>query len=164
MAFVVVYDACVLCPSTLRDLLIRIHQAGLVQAKWTDEILNEVTSALRRNLPDVDEQKLDRLRTLMVKAVRDCNVTNYEPLIGRRWPRSAGSEPRHVHMCSSRDSPRRSVARTPSAAQRRWHLPSSAAVSCLRHRPPTPYAAYRGAMDSICSITSLMAPGCLSGG
>lgn len=65
----------------MRDLLIRIHQAGLVQARWTDEILNEVTSALRRHLPDVEEQKLDRLRTLMVKAVRDCNVTNYEPLI-----------------------------------------------------------------------------------
>ncbi|WP_327415535.1 hypothetical protein [Streptomyces sp. NBC_01233] len=33
MAFTVVYDACVLYPSTLRDLLIRIAQAGLVQAK-----------------------------------------------------------------------------------------------------------------------------------
>lgn len=81
MAFVVVYDACVLYPSTLRDLLIRIHQAGLVQAKWTDEILDEVTSALRRNLPEMDEQKLKRLRSLMIKAVRDCRVTNYEPLI-----------------------------------------------------------------------------------
>ena len=40
VAFVVVYDACVLYPSTLRDLLIRIHQAGLVQAKCTDEILH----------------------------------------------------------------------------------------------------------------------------
>ena len=39
MAFVVVYDANVLYPSTLRDLLIRIEQAGLVQAKWTDHIL-----------------------------------------------------------------------------------------------------------------------------
>lgn len=31
-----------LYPSTLRDLLIRIPQAGLVQAKWTDVILDEV--------------------------------------------------------------------------------------------------------------------------
>ena len=38
MAFVVVYDANVLYPSTLRDLLIRISQAGLVQAKWTNQI------------------------------------------------------------------------------------------------------------------------------
>ena len=81
MSFVVVYDACVLYPSTLRDLLIRIHQAGLVQAKWSDEILDEMASALRRNLPDIGEEKLERLRGLMVKAVRDCRVTNYEPLI-----------------------------------------------------------------------------------
>ncbi|MBT2446709.1 hypothetical protein J7F03_06385 [Streptomyces sp. ISL-43] len=38
MAFTVVCDACVLYPSTLRDLRIRIAQAGLVQAKWTDRI------------------------------------------------------------------------------------------------------------------------------
>ncbi|GAB3020400.1 hypothetical protein GCM10011376_23510 [Nocardioides flavus (ex Wang et al. 2016)] len=42
MSFVVLYDANVLYPSTLRDLLIRIAQAGLVQAKWTDQILDEV--------------------------------------------------------------------------------------------------------------------------
>ena len=39
MAFIVVYDANVLYPNTLRDLLIRISQAGLVQAKWINEIL-----------------------------------------------------------------------------------------------------------------------------
>ena len=33
MAFIVVYGANVLYPNTLRDLLIRISQAGLVQAK-----------------------------------------------------------------------------------------------------------------------------------
>lgn len=42
MSFIVVYDANVLYPSTLRDLLIRIAQAGLVGAKWTDDILDEV--------------------------------------------------------------------------------------------------------------------------
>ena len=42
MSFVVRYDANVLYPSTLRDLLIRLAQAGLVQAKWTDKILDEV--------------------------------------------------------------------------------------------------------------------------
>jgi hypothetical protein len=44
MAFIVVYDANVLYPNTLRDLLIRISQAGLVQAKWTNEILDEMFS------------------------------------------------------------------------------------------------------------------------
>ena len=50
-AFVAVYDACVLYPSTTRDLLIRIAQAGLVQAKWTDAILDEVFDNLTTNVP-----------------------------------------------------------------------------------------------------------------
>ena len=48
MSFVVVYDANVLYPSTLRDLLIRIAQAGLVQARWTDQILDEVFRNIER--------------------------------------------------------------------------------------------------------------------
>ncbi len=81
MPFVVLYDANVLYPSTLRDLLIRVAQAGLVQAKWTDQILNEVFANLTANRPDLDPQKLARTRVLMNRAVRDCLVTGYEPLI-----------------------------------------------------------------------------------
>ncbi|WP_035797862.1 PIN domain-containing protein [Kitasatospora mediocidica] len=81
MSFVVVYDACVLYPSTLRDLLIRIAQAGLVQAKWTDKILDEVFENLKEDRPDLDPTRLDRTRTLMTRAVRDCLVLKYEPLI-----------------------------------------------------------------------------------
>jgi predicted nucleic acid-binding protein len=78
--FAVVYDASVLYPSTLRDLLIRIAMSGLVRAKWTDQILDEVFGALRRDRPDLTEAKLNRTRELMGTAVRDWRVTNYEPL------------------------------------------------------------------------------------
>lgn len=54
MTFVAVYDASVLYPSTTRDLLIRIAQAGLVHAKWTDTILDEVFTNLVKNRPDLD--------------------------------------------------------------------------------------------------------------
>lgn len=81
MSFVVLYDANVLYPSTLRDLLIRITQAGLVQAKWTDQILDEVFRNLAANRPHLDPDRLSRTRELMNKAVRDCLVTGYEPLI-----------------------------------------------------------------------------------
>jgi len=75
MAFIVVYDANVLYPNTLRDLLIRIAQLPhLVQAKWTDKILDEMLTALRKNLPDISEEKASRLRELMNAAVRDCLV------------------------------------------------------------------------------------------
>jgi predicted nucleic acid-binding protein len=69
MTFTVVYDANVLYPNTLRDLLIRIAQSGMVQAKWTNAILDEMIAALRRNRPDIPAQKLERLRDLMNKAV-----------------------------------------------------------------------------------------------
>lgn len=70
-----------LYPSTLRDLLIRLAQAGLVQAKWTDQILDEAFRNLITNRPDLDPVRLDRTRELMNQAVRDCLVTGYEPLI-----------------------------------------------------------------------------------
>lgn len=80
MTFVVLYDANVLYPSTQRDLLLRIAQAGLVQAKWTDRILDEVFTNLARNRPDLDPTRLERTRELMNRAVRDCLVQGYEPI------------------------------------------------------------------------------------
>jgi hypothetical protein len=55
MPFIVIYDAQALYPNTQRDLLIRIALEGLVQARWTEEILAEVLDARRRNHPDVPE-------------------------------------------------------------------------------------------------------------
>jgi hypothetical protein len=82
MAFIVVYDADVLYGNTLRDLLIRIAQLPhLVQAKWTDQILDEMVRSLQKNRPDISDAKASRLRDLMNAAVRDCLVTGYEPLI-----------------------------------------------------------------------------------
>ncbi|WP_435108778.1 PIN domain-containing protein [Nocardiopsis synnemataformans] len=81
MPFVVIYDANVLYPSTLRDLLIRVAQASLVQARWTHQILDETFDNLRKNRPELSADALQRTRKLMICAVRDCLVTGYEPLI-----------------------------------------------------------------------------------
>jgi predicted nucleic acid-binding protein len=81
MPFVVVYDANALYGNAQRDLLIRIAQSGLVQAKWTDQILDEMLGNLGKKRPDIPPEKLGILRELMNKAVRDCLVTGYEPLI-----------------------------------------------------------------------------------
>lgn len=49
MAFIVIYDADALYPNTQRDLLIRIAQLPhLVQAKWTEQILDESSVRSRR--------------------------------------------------------------------------------------------------------------------
>lgn len=81
MPFVVVYDANVLYPSSVRDLLLRVARAGLVQAKWTDEILDEVFRNIKANRPDLDPARLDRTRKLMNDAIADVLVSDYEPLI-----------------------------------------------------------------------------------
>jgi predicted nucleic acid-binding protein len=81
MAFVVVYDAKALYPNAQRDLLIRIAQAGLVQAKWTTEIIDEMVRARLRRNPDLDPAKLDRLKQLINHSVPDCLVWGHEQLI-----------------------------------------------------------------------------------
>jgi predicted nucleic acid-binding protein len=53
----------------------------LVQARWTEEILDEMFAALKRDRPDVNPARPDRTRALMGTAVRDWKVTGYEPLI-----------------------------------------------------------------------------------
>ena len=53
MAFVVLYDACVLYPAPLRDLLIRIANTGIVRARWTDAILDECFRSILKR-PDLD--------------------------------------------------------------------------------------------------------------
>jgi len=81
MAFVVVYDASVLYPAPVRDLLLRLAQAGLFQARWSKDILDECFAALTRQRPDLPPDRLARTRELIVAAVPDCLIEGYEPLI-----------------------------------------------------------------------------------
>lgn len=78
---VAVYDANVLYPAPLRDLLIRLAQAGLVRARWTAAIHDEWTRNVLANNPHVTAEQLERTRELMNAAIRDCLVTGYEDLI-----------------------------------------------------------------------------------
>ncbi len=81
MAFTALYDANVLHPAGLRDLLIRLGQTGLFRARWTEEVLDEMVRSILRRRPDLNEQRLARTRELMCDAVPDCLVTGYEPLV-----------------------------------------------------------------------------------
>ena len=78
MAFLVVYDACVLHPAPLRDLLVRIAQSGLVRARWSERILDECFESILRRRPDLKAQALARTRELMKEAVADCLVVGFE--------------------------------------------------------------------------------------
>ena len=81
MALIVLYDACVLYPAPLRDLLVRLALADLFQARWTAEIHDEWTRNVRANRPDISPASLVRCRELMDQHVPDCLVTGYESLI-----------------------------------------------------------------------------------
>ena len=81
MAFIVIYDACVLYPAPLRDLLMRVAHAGLVRARWTDAILDECFRNVAEARPGIKPEALARTRKLMIAAVADCLVTDYESLI-----------------------------------------------------------------------------------
>ena len=49
----VVLDACVLYSAPLRDLMIRLAQASLIQARWTAEIHEEWTRNVLTNNPNI---------------------------------------------------------------------------------------------------------------
>jgi len=46
--FSVIYDACVLYPAPLRDLLMQLALTDLFKAQWTDQIHEEWIQALLR--------------------------------------------------------------------------------------------------------------------
>ena len=77
MSFTALYDACVLYPPSVRDLLVRLAQTGLFAARWSDAILDEMVESILERQPEVDRSRLERTRQLMCEAVRDCLVTDY---------------------------------------------------------------------------------------
>jgi predicted nucleic acid-binding protein len=77
----VVYDACVLYPAPLRDLLMRLALTDLYQARWSDQIHDEWITAVLRNRPDLPKQQLERTRPLMNAHVRDALVDGHQTLI-----------------------------------------------------------------------------------
>ncbi len=81
MAFDATYDACVLHPAGLRDLLVRLATTGMFRAHWSDDILDEMVRSILRRRPDLAAAQLDRTRELMCNAVADCITTGYEELI-----------------------------------------------------------------------------------
>jgi predicted nucleic acid-binding protein len=79
--FTAVFDACVLYPAPLRDLLMSVAMTEQFRARWTHEIQNEWVRNLLVNRDDLTEEQLQRTVELMNKSVPDCLVENYEEII-----------------------------------------------------------------------------------
>jgi hypothetical protein len=78
--YTALFDANVLYPAPLRDLLLQLAVADLFRAKWTADIHREWIRALLRQEPQRDRAALERTRDLMDAHTRDCLVTGYEIL------------------------------------------------------------------------------------
>lgn len=76
-----IIDACVLYSAPIRDLVVRLAQAGLLQARWSDEIHEEWMRNLLKNNPRVSRERLGRTRFLMDAAIRDSLVTGHSQLV-----------------------------------------------------------------------------------
>jgi predicted nucleic acid-binding protein len=84
MAFeppIAVYDACVLYPFHLRNLLVQCAVDRLVDARWTDEIHDEWIRNLTANDPTIPPNHLRAARDLMNAAVPTATVKAYEAII-----------------------------------------------------------------------------------
>lgn len=81
MAFDATYDACVLHPPGLRDLLVRLAMTGMFRAHWSTEILDEMVRSILRRRPDLTATQLERTCDLMCRAVPDCLTSGYHDLI-----------------------------------------------------------------------------------
>ena len=79
--FTVVYDACVLYPAPLRDLLMHLALSDLFRARWSNMIHDEWIRNVHENRPDLSRDRLERTRHQMNHSVRDCVVSDFEYLI-----------------------------------------------------------------------------------
>lgn len=81
MPLIAIYDACVLYPAPLRDFLLRLGRAGVVQVRWSDTILDECFRNILKNRPDLSEASLARTRVVMNAAFPSACVEGFQELI-----------------------------------------------------------------------------------
>lgn len=79
--FTVIYDANVLYPAPLRDLLMHLALTGVYRARWSALIHEEWKRNLLKNRQDITREQVDKTSQLMDRAIPDALVSNYEPLI-----------------------------------------------------------------------------------
>lgn len=79
--YTVILDACVLYPAPLRSFLMYLAVGNQFRARWTEDIHEEWTRNLLLNRPDLDREKLQRVRELMDSYVPGALVTGHHSLI-----------------------------------------------------------------------------------
>ena len=81
MAFepiVAVYDACILYPFHLRNIIVQVGIDRLVHARWTEEIHDEWMRNVAANAPGLSVERLGVTKQLMNIALPTATVVGYE--------------------------------------------------------------------------------------
>lgn len=81
MAFVALLDANVLYPQYLRDIYLRLCQAGLFQVRWSEEIPDEMSRNAKKRVGPDRAHHMDRTVAKMRQHFPEAMVTGYENLI-----------------------------------------------------------------------------------
>jgi predicted nucleic acid-binding protein len=81
MAFTALFDACVLYPPSLRNVLLSLAVTDLFRARWTVRIQDEWLRAALRDKPGLSEEALQRTQRRMAVAIPDAIIASYEGLI-----------------------------------------------------------------------------------
>lgn len=79
--FTVLYDACVLYPAPLRDLLMWLGLSGRFRARWSADIREEWMRNLLANRSDISPAQLELTARAMERAIPDALVDEYDTLI-----------------------------------------------------------------------------------
>ena len=81
MPFPVVFDACVLAPYPLANLLLRLADEGIYRPLWSQDILIETRRTMVNKL-GVPPDKADRRLNMMQEHFVDAEVSGYQELVG----------------------------------------------------------------------------------
>lgn len=79
--FTAFFDSNVFFGARLRSLLLAQAQTGLFRARWSEDVHAEWMRAVVRSRPDLTLADLQETRAAMDRAVLDCLVADYRPLI-----------------------------------------------------------------------------------
>jgi len=74
--YTVVLDACVLYPVTIANVLMEFAWQGIYTAKWTDDIDREWVNSLKRDKPDLTDEKIKYRLDHIHKAILDWQIPN----------------------------------------------------------------------------------------
>jgi predicted nucleic acid-binding protein len=139
--FTVFFDANVFFGARLRSVIVTLAQTGLFRARWSDDVHREWMRAVVEKRPDLTLEKLEPTRRAMDRAVPDCLVAGYEPLI----PSLTLPDPDDRHVLAAAIAARASVIVTfnvtdflPPHSRCTACTPSTRTISCSTSRASIP--------------------------